>query len=224
MSKNALFPCVVLILVTACSELATGGVVVGGNNVEATMSVGNLRALIEVNQSHVPANSLEYAWCVNIDSDNDAETGDDEGYDVAMCVTHFKPSASVPATVEMLAGTQHNTWILTEASTFGHGIDVIVDLDADTITMVGSREFVELTSVGAGDRYQLSASYYAPGGLVTDSTDSGTIGSPISDAANEVPHLFIDIRGGMIDPGLPVRVNRESWGVAKARYVSSHER
>jgi len=69
-----------------------------GVNLNVIFHLRDIPSELDFNKPGVPSGSIEYAWSVRIDVDNNSQTGDDDGCDYVCMVSHVKHSWDVPVT------------------------------------------------------------------------------------------------------------------------------
>ena len=165
----------------------------------------NLRLLyvpstLTFNRDFVPDNLLEYGWSLFIDVDGNPSTGED-GYEVCISLMHCK--SGQPYNETIIKGTQHNTWIFNETEgswEYGHEISVKFDSFTNTIIMVASKTWEELSGINENSRFRFVTFFYAPDGkLYKDTTETFSIKDKVvTDPKGDVPYSFIDIVQGSV--------------------------
>lgn len=176
-----------------------------GDDVIVTLSLVSVSDELTFNQEHTPDNTLEYRWEIRIDTDDNSSTGDYSGYDVAISLTHFKPSGSLPFQGTILDGTQKNTWILSETGgQYGHEIEATLNYETKSIVMVAQKSWEELMDFDGNDRFSFNTYYRPIDGGVQDVTSANQPGSNIVfDPEGDVDYSFIDIVSGKVEiPGI----------------------
>lgn len=162
------------------------------------INLKNANQELVFNQTSTPMNVREYEWTVKFDIDGNSDTGDFEGFDVAVSLLHFKFSET-EVTGNILSNVQINTWILDGfGGTLGHITTADLDITDNSLNIVLLKEWEEIIGLDNGDRYKGVASYYTPNGVITDETSNGSVPETITDSENDVPYDFIDILSIMI--------------------------
>jgi len=169
----------------------------------------NTPSTLAFDRDFVPDNYLEYEWGIYIDSDSNSSTGGSwypiRGCEVSISLTHFKFPNSTQYNDTIINGTQHNTWILNESDGdwyWGHEIDAMVNYSTNTIKMVASGTWEELSDVNENSRFCFVTRYYTPDGIVEDNTSISYGSNVITDPEGDVPYDFIDIIQGSLNISL----------------------
>jgi hypothetical protein len=166
---------------------------IDGDNICVSLKLLNIPSTLVFNQDFVPDNSLEYEWGIYIDLDNNPSTGSSypEGCEVSISLVNFKFPGSTQHTDTIIEGTQHNTWIFNGGWQYGHAIDATVDYSANTIKMIASKAWEELSDFEETDRFCFLTSYqYASGEMCKDITS-------FSDGSNIITDLEGDVYGNV---------------------------
>ena len=172
---------------------ARGVLAFNAEDIVVTLTLADADAVLAFNLASTPANVLEYRWGVKFDTDGDPLTGDANGFDTAMELTHWKwPGAEYSATIP--EGTQHNTWILDGTSVpYGHAVTAYV-AGPQTLVMAGDSSWRELAFLNQGDRMYLYT-YERNSG---QDTTAITTDASVADSSGDVVHGYIDILEGSI--------------------------
>jgi hypothetical protein len=176
---------------------------VSGDTVVVRLELLDIPSTLTFQQDFVPDNSLEYEWCIAIDVDNDPNTGEwvatVEGCDVEISLTSWKWPDSEPYDTTIYEGTQHNTWVYDGDSwKWGHEIDVTVDYASNTITMVASKAWEELSNLDENSRFCFRTECCIPETTWADLTSFSQGSAVIDDPMGDVPYDFIDIIQGSL--------------------------
>jgi hypothetical protein len=165
-------------------------------------------------QDYVGDNILEHGWGVDIDTDNNASTGNSQGFDVQISINNYKIPGMAPTIMSIMDATRKHTWIYSDPSptmgpgTIGHPIRAEIDTNANTIKMIVREDFAELADLDITDRFRFTAYYQSPTGFTPDNTSENLPGSNmVSDPEGDVVYDFIDILEGKIE-------YRPIWGSA----------
>jgi hypothetical protein len=193
----------------SCAEKTTvatqGNVGIDNNTIVVDIKLLNIPPTLTFDQDFTPDNICEYEWSIYIDADNNPSTGLSwpiDGCEVSISLMNFKSNGSTQHNDTILGGTQHNTWIFGESGCFsyGHEIDATINYSTNTITMIASKEWEELSDVDETDRFYFSASYRCAADKNSRDITSCSEGrNAITDPEGDVPYGFIDILQGSLD-------------------------
>ena len=167
----------------------------------------DIPATLAFDQDSTPDNAMEYEWSIYIDSDNNPSTGSSwpvNGCDVSISLMNFKSPGSTQHDDTILGGTQHNTWIFDESGSFnyGHEIEVTINYSTNTITMIASKEWDELSDVEVTDGFYFLASCRCAADKISEDITNHSEGSnAITDPEGDVLYGCIDILYGCLDAG-----------------------
>ncbi len=170
-------------------------------------AVGSLRQMLTVMTASPRAMTTPCSGrALAAAADNNPSTGSSyrvEGCEVAISLMNFKFPGSTQHDDTILGGTQHNTWTFNDTDSFwhyGHMIDATVNYSTNTITMIASKEWDELSGVDATDGFHFLAHYrYAADEISKDITSRSEGSNAITDPEGNVPYVFIDILQGSLD-------------------------
>jgi hypothetical protein len=176
-----------------------------------TLKLKNVPESLTFYQDYVGDNILEHGWAVEIDTDDNASTGDSNGYDIQISINNYKIPGMAPTIMPIMDATRKHTWIYTDPSptlgpgTKGHPIRAEIDSNTDTIKMIVREDFAELADLDITDRFRFTAYYQSPTGFISDNTSENLPGSNmVSDPEGDVGYDFIDILEGKIEYRSPV--------------------
>ena len=179
-----------------------------------TLKLKNVPESLTFYQDYVGDNILEHGWGVEIDTDDNASTGNSQGFDVQISIGNYKIPGMAPTIMSIMDATRKHTWIYTDPGptlgpgTYGHPIRAEIDTNANTIKMIVREDFAELADLDITDRFRFTAFYQSPTGFTPDNTSENMPGSNmVSDPEGDVPYNFIDILEGKIE-------YRPAWGTA----------
>jgi hypothetical protein len=183
---------------------------VSGDSIVVCLKLLDIPSTLTFDQDFVPGNYTDYEWAIAIDVDNNPNTGTKEGailppvigYDVKIALTQFKWPGETPHEATIIEDTQHDTWAYNETTELWcreHEIDVTVDYSSNTITMVASKAWEELSNLDENSRFCFSTSYRLPDETYETDTTAASQGSGvIDDPMGDVPYDFIDIIQGSL--------------------------
>jgi len=111
--------------------------------IDFTIVLDNIPEVLAFNDPYVCMNCLEYEWSIQIDMDNNSSTGDNDGFDVEVSLSHFKDGDRFAGS--LLEGTTSYIWILNPdgGKVTNHLLDVDVSVPLNTITMKGDKTWWE---------------------------------------------------------------------------------
>jgi hypothetical protein len=110
-----------------------------GETLVVTFQLRDVPPSLTFNKNGVAENDVEYSWKVDVDLDNNAQTGNSQGMEYRLSATHFvfEPDATVTEPIER--EVQVNTWIYEgESYKYYEKATIEVDAQADTITLRGT--------------------------------------------------------------------------------------
>ena len=178
---------------------------IDNNTIVVDIKLLNIPATLTFDQEFTPDNAREHEWSIYIDLDNNPSTGSSyrvEGCEVAISLMNFKFPGSTQHDDTILGGTQHNTWVFNDTNRcwhYGHVIDATVNYSTNTITMIASKEWDELSDVEETDRFYFLASYRCAADEISEDITSCSEGSnATTDSEGDVPYDFIDILQGSL--------------------------
>lgn len=177
-----------------------GGITANGDTIiTVRLSLASVTDTLTFNQEHVPNYYLEYDWSIFIDADSNDHTGNIYGFDVSISLSHFKAFGYPPFDGTIIEGTQHNTWAWDSIyGYFGHYIDAYIDTIDNSLVMIGSKSWPELSNVQQLDRFYFRTLYWSLDGSIRDKTDENNGNNYVVDSLGDVPYSFIDIVSGTL--------------------------
>jgi len=178
---------------------------ISGETFFVSLKLLSIPSTLAFDRDFVPDNLMEYEWSIYIDSDNNPNTGSSgihfpfvKGCDVSVSLMNFKFPNSTQHNATIIEGTQHDTWIYEGNDCWhtGHEIDAAVDYPNNTIKMMASKAWEELSNVDENSRFCFVTSCYTPDGVMSDDTSFSSGSNIITDPEGDVSYDFIDIVQG----------------------------
>ncbi len=126
----------------AYMDITRVSTVLDGETLAVVFHLRDLPETLEFNRENVRENTLEYAWSVSIDVDNDAETGGYLGDDYKMSASRFRhpSSGGVAVHLPVEEAVQANSWQMDpggDGAAYLSEINIEVSSEENTITLVG---------------------------------------------------------------------------------------
>ena len=169
-----------------------------GELVVVQLELLDIPSTLPFNQDFVADHDLEYWWGINIDVDNNPDTGS-YGHDVMIALAHWKEPDSSPTYSSVIEGTQHDTWVYTgDHFTRGHEIDVAINYTSNILTLIGLKSWEELSDLNENSRFNFDTHYCAPDGATGDDTNDAQGSEVIDDPMGDVSYSFVDIIHGSL--------------------------
>jgi hypothetical protein len=193
-----------LILLAGATALATKPT--QDDSLKVVLKLRNVNNVLTFNQPHVSPNTLEYLWEVKINSDNDINTGDAQGYDVGLALLNIKYGTSVSYTGTIISGSDQYTRIYSGGTiSYGNPMTVYFDFADTSLIITAPKSYSELIPVGAGDPFCVHTFFNSPAGTETDNTIPSTICQlPLADVTGDVTSSFVDIKSVEFKTGITV--------------------
>jgi hypothetical protein len=172
--------------------------IVTDDTIEFTIVLAEIPGTLTFNQHFVSMNSLEYEWCIEIDKDNNASTGDPDGFEVCVSLNHYKDGTSFSSSI--LAAARGNTWILNSSGggRLGHLLNVDVSIPLKTITLSGMKSWSEFNDFTQSSKWRIHTYYWGPGVFIHDYSVPAYGKTIVYDDMFDVNYGFIDIVGGQV--------------------------
>jgi len=177
------------------------------DSLKVIIKLKSITNVLTFNQPHVAPGALEYLWEVKIDSDNNTNTGDNDGYDVGLVLENIKFGTSPSYTGSIISGTDQHTWIYNGSSKiYGNQLFAYFNFPDSTISLIGFQSWPELINVNSGDRISARTYFNSVTGAQRDSTIATTIcNNPLVDAQGDIQSPFMDLASIKVE--LPITVN-----------------
>jgi hypothetical protein len=198
---RAMLACVLLIaFLSGCSLIVfLFDVMVYARDFRADITVGDLAAYIHWNEA--PAYTLEYAWGVLVDMDANAATGDPEGFDMYVQVSHTSDGMGAKEGVlaDALASTADSAPFGVDCFDWedgGWGWPYTASFSVSGNTIIVFFDYQGAMERAAGFRTRFFTLYFPPpaGPAVSDETSIVTGSASTTDADGDAGgYTFIDI-------------------------------
>lgn len=176
------------------------------------LKLKSVHNVLTFNQNHVTPNTLEYMWEIKINSDNNTQTGDNQGYDVGLAMVNIKFGTSQSYTGTIISGSDQHTLIYQgNTSSYGNQLTAVFNYADTSIIITGLRSWPELAAIDNNDSFYCSSYFNCASGIESDFTAPAFISSGITDQLNDVNTSFIDIKSVTFVSETPVGINRSNY-------------
>jgi len=166
--------------------------VLNGQTLQATLQLRDVPSQLTFDRVGVPQYYVEYMWNINVDVDNNtqtgATTGSSKGVEYQLSARHWVSTPNSPTTKAIENGVQTNVWehIPGTTGTFRTIANATLTVNAQADTMILSGDIPGITS---GSRLFFYTYDYNPGGsLETDTSSCAATGQ--SSSQHQVPMLI----------------------------------